>query len=163
MHPIARTVVLGLICLSFAFSGASPPSAAANHALWLPPLEGPLRVRAGFDLANGPYQAGHRGIDLPASPGGTVFAPVAGEVTFSGTVVDRPVLSIRVDARTVVSVEPVESELAAGATVTRGQSIGSVAAGGDCDGVCLHLGVRVDDAYVNPLRYLKPRPQLLPW
>lgn len=93
-------------------------------------------------------------------------APVAGVVSFVGKVADRHVLSIRVDSRTVVSFEPIQQAgggLAEGDGVARGQSIGEVAQGGHCLAECLHLGVRVDDDYVNPLRYFFARPVLLPW
>ncbi|MFC7765586.1 M23 family metallopeptidase [Leucobacter soli] len=147
--------------------------AAARSEPWFPPLGEPLRVSAAFSLPNGPYRAGHRGIDLPASTGDIARAPASGTVSFSGTVVDRPVLSIRLDERTVVSLEPVESPLRAGDPVARGDRIGAVAArapgearaptGGHCTEHCLHLGVRVDGEYVNPLRFLRTRPILLPW
>ena len=69
-------------------------SAGASGTLWLPPFGPPLRMSEGYDLSRGPYAAGHRGIDLPAAAGEAVLAPADGVVTFSGTVVDRPVLSI---------------------------------------------------------------------
>ena len=50
-----------------------------------------------------------------------------------------------------------------GEAVARGQPVGIVAEGGHCDGGCLHLGTRVDGAYVNPMRFLRPRPELEPW
>lgn len=144
--------------------GTSPSLASGSEALWLPPLGFPLQVTTPYDLPHGPYRAGHRGIDLPASPGDAVRAPADGTVSFSGNVVDRRVLSIRTDARTVVSFEPLSSELQPGDAVARGQSIGVVGdGGGHCDGNCLHLGVRVDGAYVNPLRFLMPRAELVPW
>ncbi|KIP53793.1 hypothetical protein SD72_00965 [Leucobacter komagatae] len=64
-----------------------------------------------------------------------------------------------------MSFEPVEQPaggLAEGDEVVRGQSIGEVAQGGHCLAECLHLGVRVDDEYVNPLQYFYARPVLLP-
>ena len=91
------------------------------------------------------------------------MAPASGVVAFNGTVVDRGTLSIRVDDRTVLSLEPVVSELSVGDRVTAGDAIGSLGAGGHCDRECLHLGVRVEDSYVNPLRYLLGKPTLLPW
>lgn len=140
--------------------------AAAERPLWLPPLGSPLRVSGPYLAPATPYTSGHRGIDLPASPGGTVRAPVAGEVSFVGHVVDRGVLSIRVDARTVVSFEPIgqgDPALALGDHVSRGQVIGVLAEGGHCASECLHLGVRIDGDYVNPLRFFVGRPVLLPW
>lgn len=152
--------------------GASHAGEDAGHARatgaqlgprWLPPLGEPLRVSTPFGLPHGPYRSGHRGIDLPAEPDGVVRSPAAGTVSFSGTVVDRPVLSVRVDDRTVVSFEPLEGDLSTGDPVARGQPLGRVGAGGHCDGACLHLGVRVDGEYANPLRFLLARPVLLPW
>lgn len=138
-------------------------SAGASGSLWLPPLGPPLQVSGGYDLSRGPYAAGHRGIDLPAAEGEAVLAPADGVVTFSGTVVDRPVLSIRVDARTVVSFEPITSELQPGEAIARGQPLGTFATGGHCRAECLHLGARVDGAYVNPMRFFRGRPVLVPW
>ncbi len=91
------------------------------------------------------------------------MSPTDGVVSFIGTVVDRPVVSITVDERIVLSLEPVTSELAEGSDIPRGAPLGTTASGGHCAATCLHLGVRVDGAYVNPLRYLRPRPILVPW
>lgn len=135
----------------------------SSAAIWLPPLGDSLQVIKHYDLTHGPYAAGHRGIDLPAAETQRVFAPVAGVVTFSGTVVDRPLLSIRVDSETLLSLEPVLSELKPGDPVARGQPLGTVAMGGHCASECLHLGVRVNERYVNPLRFFRGRPVLVPW
>lgn len=130
---------------------------------WAPPMGAPLRVSGPYRAPPHPYGSGHRGIDIPAVPGDPVVAPAAGTVTFSGTVVDRAVVSIRVDARTVVSLEPVTTELVEGGAVRRGAVLGTVSNGGHCDGECIHLGVRVDGDYVNPMRYFLGAPVLLPW
>lgn len=130
---------------------------------WEPPLGRPLRVVQPFRPPPSPYGPGHRGVDLPGSQGVPVTAPTGGTVSFAGTVVDRGVLSISVDARTVLSFEPVETELSEGDTVARGEVIGAMSAGGHCAAVCLHLGVRVDGEYVNPMRFFLGRPVLLPW
>lgn len=82
---------------------------------------------------------------------------------FAGTVVDRPVLSIRHPGGLITSYEPVTSTLARGDAVTRGQVIGEVQEG-HCLQPCLHFGVRLDGDYVSPLNYLSgiPRAILLP-
>ena len=131
---------------------------------WHPPLGPPLRVTQPFQRPATPYSAGHRGIDLPISEGQSVYSPTSGVVTFVGKVVDRTVVSIRVDERTVVSMEPVETgQLNEGDSVGRAQHIGTVSTGGHCESSCVHLGVRVDDEYVNPMRYFVGKPVLLPW
>lgn len=135
---------------------------SSTPGLWEPPLGHPLEIDAVFSLPFGPYGAGHRGVDLLAGGDPRVRAPASGTVAFVGMVVDRPVISIRVDDRTVLSMEPVESALQAGDMVSRGAIVGEVLEG-HCAELCVHLGVRVDGAYVNPLRFLRPRPVLLPW
>ena len=70
---------------------------------------------------------------------------------------------IDLEAADLQSFEPVASELQAGDAVARGQPLGTVTAGGHCRTECLHLGARVDDAYVNPMRFFRGRPVLVPW
>ncbi|MGK0714509.1 M23 family metallopeptidase [Leucobacter sp. W1153] len=152
MHGLHRLLIAATLVTFVGFVGP----------LWLPPLGHPLTVNSPFSLAGGPYAAGHRGIDLPARTGDTVRAPASGRVTFVGTVVDRPVLTLRIDARTLVSFEPLSSTLREGDEVLRGEVIGEVGTGGHCLASCLHLGARVDGEYVNPLRFLRHKPVLLP-
>ncbi len=135
----------------------------APAPLWQPPIGTHLSITAPYELPHGRYQAGHRGIDLSAAPPQQVRAPVSGVISFSGTVVDRPLVSIRVNDDTVVSLEPLQSTLIAGTQVSRGDPIGIVATGGHCWQQCLHLGVRINDEYVNPLQFFRGRPVLVPW
>lgn len=129
----------------------------------MPPLGSTLTVATFYDLPNGKYQSGHRGIDLPASPGTRVRSPTAGIVSFVGAVVDRPVLTIRTISGTLLTLEPIASDLQQGDLVSSGQDLGLTAAGGHCLSACLHLGVRINDEYVNPLRYFRSMPVLVPW
>lgn len=98
-----------------------------------------------------------------------MYAPTAGTVSFIGGVVDRPVLTIRIDERTLVSFEPLDvaevngQALRVGDRVHRGQLLGVMAVGGHCAAECVHLGVRVDGEYVNPMRFFAEKPVLLPW
>lgn len=154
---ITRTLT-ALIIVSLGFVPSS------HREVWSPPAGNTLRIAAFYALPRGPYNAGHRGIDLEAEHGQIIRAPVTGVVAFVGDVVDRPVLSIRVAERSniVLSLEPVRSDLKAGDEIRRGQAIGTLASGGHCQS-CLHLGVRVNNEYVNPLRFFSPRPILVPW
>lgn len=171
-----RTALVLLVLLSLVSRAGSvwsvglepgtPTLPPADSPYWLPPLGTPLEVSGPYRPPPTPYASGHRGIDLPATPGELVHAPVGGVVSFVGQVADRHVLSVRVDSRTVVSFEPIEqadAALAEGAQVLPRQPLGIVAEGGHCLDECLHLGVRVDDEYVNPLRYFLGKPVLLPW
>lgn len=181
LHPsCVALVVLTVMVVLTACAAALPPvatptanvslgqavSTQAPEAPWKPPLERPLDVSGPYRPPPTPYTAGHRGIDLPALPGDSVYAPTGGVVSFVGRVADRHVISIQVDSRTVVSLEPVvqnDDSLAEGDSLGRGQLIGEVSEGGHCFAECVHLGVRVDGAYVNPLRYFYGKPVLLPW
>ena len=92
-----------------------------------------------------------------------MYSPAAGEVYFAGTVVDRPVLSIRHPDGLLSSFEPVTSPLTAGDVVRRGDRVGTLEPG-HCPAVCLHFGVRLHGQYVSPLKYLSgiPHSVLLP-
>ncbi|MEB4613236.1 hypothetical protein, partial [Leucobacter sp. M11] len=165
---------------------ASTPAASIRAAAatapperWRSPLPGPLRLWRGFEPPEHPYGPGHRGIDLaPVAAGAAVVAPTDGSLFFAGTVVDRGVLTIRVDERTLLSVEPLgppepppdpaaesdgEPVPRPGEAVRRGSVIGELGGVSHCAPAhCLHLGVRVDGEYVNPLPYFLGRPVLLP-
>lgn len=162
-NALARGVTLGLVLWLIAADASTAFATQRPPERWLPPLEAGLALVEPFRAPPHAYGAGHRGIDLAAEPGASLRAPAGGVVSFVGSVVDRPVISVRVDAHTVYSIEPVSSALQRGDTIGIGSVIGTVGGGGHCEKRCVHLGVRVDDAYVNPMRYFVARPVLLPW
>ncbi|MGG5172109.1 M23 family metallopeptidase [Pseudarthrobacter sp. J1738] len=105
--------------------------------------------------------AGHRGVDLRAEQD-SVYAPEAGVVTFRGTVVDRPVITIDHGGGLRSSFEPVESSLAVGSAVSKGQLIGTVNTGHCALTLCVHWGVRQDDVYQDPMSFIvDQRPSVL--
>ena len=165
LHLLAVWAAVGV--LGFAASsgdvGASGVEIAPDPG-WRWPLAPPVQVAAPFLAPATRYSAGHRGIDLVAATGTPVLAPTDGVVSFAGTVVDRPLVTIDHGDGVLVSLEPVLASAAEGEPVARGQPIGSVAAGGHCADGCLHLGVRVYGEYVSPLAFITglPRAVLLP-
>jgi len=130
-------------------SAAAAAGQSAPHWAW--PTSPPGAILQSFEAPPNAYAAGHRGIDLAAAPGAVVLAPTGASVQFVGVVVDRPVVTLRIDEHTLVSVEPVSATVAVGAQVAAGQQFGTVAHGGHCDSRCIHVGVRVDGEYVSPL------------
>ena len=144
-------------------SGSAVAAQQSREPRWLPPVGYTLEVATPFRAPAHRYAAGHRGFDLAALPGEAAFSPASGTVTFVGKVVDREVISVRINEATVLSLEPVASGLSAGDTVVRGDVLGEIASGGHCAAQCVHLGVRVDDWYVNPMRFFRDKPRLLPW
>lgn len=111
----------------------------------------PVRVLDPFRPPQSAFGPGHRGIDLMALWGQSVTSPISGTITFRGEVGGRPVVSVS-DGLRMVSLEPVTTSMAVGQHVTTGQTLGTVAIGGHCSLRCLHLGLRVDGEYRNPLR-----------
>lgn len=161
---LAAAAALGGAGVSATGEPGGGAAAAGVSVRWHWPTSPPGAVVRAFLAPPGPYAAGHRGIDVAASAGQAVLSPTDAVVSFSGVVVDRPVITLRVDEHVLVSMEPVASELPVGAAVAAGTVIGAIAGGGHCDGGCLHIGVRVDGEYVSPLLFLAgvPPAVLLP-
>ena len=113
-------------------------------------------VVRGFDARAGPYGPGHRGIDITAAVAEPVRAPAAGRVVFAGPVAGTTWVSVRVAPGVVVTVGPVLDPAARTGLVRARSPIGRVGPG---HGSALHLGVRVDGVYVDPLPYLLDRPR----
>jgi len=138
-------------------AGAGSAPAALTSPRWAWPVL-PPRVVGAFAAPPTPYAAGHRGIDLVTTPEHPVTAPADATVRFAGVVVDRPVLTLDHGGGVLSSYEPLATELVAGQPVARGAPIGRLASGGHCAASCLHVGVRVDAAYVSPLLFFDTVP-----
>lgn len=145
-------------------SPASSSSEGGAHPLWRWPIDAPRAVVSPYRAPAHEFGAGHRGIDLASAQGVIVRAPAAGAIAFRGTVVDRPLITIAHPGGYVSTFEPVSSTLAPGDLVAAGDEIGTVAAGGHTMLGALHLGVRLDGAYINPMLLFGPVPRavLLP-
>lgn len=135
---------------------------ATQAGTWRVPVGQKLHILRLFALPNGQYRAGHRGIDLSAGAETHIRAPINATVSFVGVVVDRPVLSLSLDKAVTISFEPVTTHLALGDQVTRGQVIGMLADEPHCRVPCVHMGVRINNEYQNPLKFLVAKPVLLP-
>ena len=135
-----------------------------------PTAESRPRVVHPFEKPAQRWSAGHRGVDLRVPENDRrVYAPAAGKVVFSGTVVNRKVLVLAHPDGRRSTFEPMDEALPVGTTVAAGEVIGTVAvtAGGTserpyrrCTTVCLYWGVRQGGArgdgsgkaaeYINP-------------
>lgn len=159
---LGRALVLVLVLLvSLATFGRAE---AADLPRWRWPLSGTRAVLEPFRAPAHAYGAGHRGIDLVSSIEAIAVAPADGIIAFRGTVVDRPLLTITHADGLVTTFEPLRSALAPGDQVTAGQEIGVVDVGGHTPRGALHVGVRRNGAYLNPLLLFGdiPRSILLP-
>ncbi|UUT35434.1 murein hydrolase activator EnvC family protein [Microbacterium elymi] len=144
-------------------AGASSDGAPDPRDDWVWPLAA-FRIAKAYAAPAHEYGPGHRGIDLAPAGGEEVRAPAGGVVAFSGRIVDRGILTIDHGDGLVTTLEPIDSDLAAGQAVARGQVVGTVARGGHAAAGTIHFGVRWDGAYINPMLLFGtvPRAVLLP-
>lgn len=169
-HPAPRpravaVLVVSLLLLVGLPGGAAPAALAGTDR---PRWEWPLSPRPAVVGAYRPpaqrWLSGHRGVDLAAAPGQEVRSPAAGTVSFSGTVVDRGVITVTTADGRRISMEPVAQQLPRGTRVSAGQRIAlrdEQAVHEPC-GTCLHWGVREGEEYVNPLLFVGDlRPSVL--
>lgn len=154
---------IAFFALLFLMPGAAvvPPT---PDPPWKWPVDHARVVTSAFRAPAHDYGPGHRGVDMAAPVDTVVHSPADGVVAFRGTVVDRPLVTIDHGHGIVTTFEPLESTLAPGTVVVAGQEIGTVARGGHTAADELHLGVRYDDVYINPMLMFGevPRAILLP-
>jgi murein DD-endopeptidase MepM/ murein hydrolase activator NlpD len=136
---------------------------ASTHPGWGWPLSPKPGVLRSFDPPARKWMSGHRGVDLgPSSAAAAVTSPAAGTISFAGVVVDRPVITVDHGNGLRSSFEPVESSLAAGTAVAKGQELGRLQPGHCAAVPCLHWGVRQGEEYLNPLGFVEDlRPSVL--
>jgi septal ring factor EnvC (AmiA/AmiB activator) len=183
-----RFLLAGLLAAGVVAPAAAPvaaPAAVAERpAPWAPaeprsprvpplwmPVTGPL-VR-GFDMRAGPYGPGHRGIDIAAPAGALVRAPAAGRVVFAGQVAGTRWVTLMAAPGVLVTLGPLLDPVATATRVRSKAPVGRLGPGhaatpaaptSPAAPAALHLSVRVDGVYVDPLVYLvdRPRPRLVP-
>jgi murein DD-endopeptidase MepM/ murein hydrolase activator NlpD len=88
--------------------------------------------------------------------GELVRAPAAGRVVFAGPVAGTTWVSVQIAPGVLVTLGPVPDPAVRAGPVRARSPIGRVGPG---HGATLHLGVRVDGVYVDPLPYLLDRPR----
>jgi murein DD-endopeptidase MepM/ murein hydrolase activator NlpD len=168
--PAHRRAAVAALALAIALApvppapAKAPPAAAPVQAApapdpRVPPLRLPVRGRLvrGFEAPAGPYGPGHRGVDLAAPVGTPVAAPAAGTVGFAGRVAGASWVSMLVAPGVVVTVGPLLAPaVAAGERVAALSPVGRLAAG---HGGGVHLSLRVDGVYLDPLPWLVDRPR----
>jgi murein DD-endopeptidase MepM/ murein hydrolase activator NlpD len=161
--PTARPLVARLARPATRPSAGLPPSTRVPPLR--PPVAGPL-VRA-YEEPAGPFGPGHRGVDLAATVGAAVGAPADGRVVFAGSVAGMAWVSIEVGPGMVVTLGPLRGlAVAFGRSVGTGTRVAGLATGhGTAEyPTTLHLSLRVDGIYVDPLPWLTGfgRPRLAP-
>lgn len=135
----------------------TPGATESTRGRWQWPLGGPAQVMHRFEAPSHRYGPGHRGIDITGA--GAVRAVEGGTVRFAGSVAGRPVISVLHSDGLLSTYEPVSTELSAGDRVHAGQVIGELdASAGSASHcapqLCLHLGARLGEDYLDPLLLL---------
>lgn len=169
-HPARPPRAVAMLAVSLlllvGLPGDAAPAAAAgtDRPRWEWPLSPRPTVVGAYRPPAQRWLSGHRGVDLAAAPGQEVRSPAAGTVSFSGTVVDRGVITVTTADGRRISMEPVAQQLPRGTRVSAGQRIAvrdEQAVHEPC-GTCLHWGVREGEEYVNPLLFVGDlRPSVL--
>ncbi|MGW8483925.1 murein hydrolase activator EnvC family protein [Microbacterium sp. NPDC055903] len=155
VHRILAGLALAILLLAGQVSAHAATDEDAAHGeaagTWLWPVGGRCTVIEPFRAPSHHYGPGHRGIDIAVGQTGVVRSPAPGVVAFRGTVVDRPLLTIDHGGGLVSTFEPLTSELSPGDVVEAGDVIGILSSGGHAAVGSLHIGVRRDGIYVDPL------------
>ncbi|HEY7659754.1 MAG TPA: M23 family metallopeptidase [Actinomycetota bacterium] len=157
---VFRALALPLVA---ALIGSGPVSVPVAHGHMIPasgtwawPVHGP--VIRGFDPPDTPFGAGHRGIDVAVPLGTPVTAPAPGTVSFAGPVGGHLFVTIDHGGGLESTYSWLGTVLVRrGDAVAAGAIVASTGNGHPGSSVPhLHLGVRLDDVYVDPFGVLGP-------
>lgn len=160
---LTTVVNMRLLCLvlTFCLLQFGMPSAHAETLHLKPPVPG--RTLTVFDGSATRYSAGHRGVDLAASPGEMLHASAAGTVFFAGMVAGRPSVSVDHGGGVRTTYTPAAALVAKGQRVAEGQVIATVGVDDHCRSACLHWGLTDGLDHFDPLAHLTaPEIRLLP-
>ncbi|HEU5158348.1 MAG TPA: M23 family metallopeptidase [Streptosporangiaceae bacterium] len=122
---------------------------------WRWPLSPEPPVLRDYDPPPRPWLSGHRGVDLAARPGQSVYAAGPGRVGYAGRLAGRGIVTVLHGALRT-SYLPLRPAVRRGQRVAAGQRLGQVEdVRGHCGRVlCLHWGLRRGLAYLDPLSLL---------
>ncbi len=159
---LALISFLGSLALSVALSMAFVPSASAQSAGWQGFYGGEAILGFGDTyISEMGRSSTHSGVDVSASSGSSVTAPVGGTVTFSGSIPTGEIpgspttlaVSIDIGDGFILTLMPFDSvKVSEGDAVSAGQALGLLAATGDVSSSSphVHVSLRENGKYVDP-------------
>jgi murein DD-endopeptidase MepM/ murein hydrolase activator NlpD len=155
--PVPATARVRPIAAATA-SGVAPAPPVAAVGRYTLPISGPPSVLRPFQPPPTPYAAGHRGVDLAATPNQVVHSAAAGVVSFAGFVAGRGLVVVTHPDGVRTEYEPLDPTVRAGQTVAGGDPLGLVAGqhAGCRPSMCLHWGARRGETYFDPMTLLAP-------
>jgi len=133
-------------------------TAAPMGGPWAWPVVGP--VLRPYDPPEDPYGSGHRGIDIGAAPGTPILVPADATVSFAGQVGGQLFVTLDHGGGLNSTFSWLSAvEVRKGQVVLRGEVLGRTGQGhpGSVQ-PHLHLGAKLNGAYVDPMVYLGPPP-----
>jgi murein DD-endopeptidase MepM/ murein hydrolase activator NlpD len=165
----ARLVCIFFILVCSFLVVQSLSSHYSYAATW--PVSGKAQLSCSLEFHKQYVRAGktymHQGIDISASAGEDILAPVSGTVSFVGSVPSgdslvngggsgqtMKAISIKMSSGKVLTLSPVEGiAVKRGASVSEGEVIASLAESGDRSSLCthLHLGLKMGKTYYDPM------------
>ena len=157
MHVLARCLAALIVASSFVVSAAPAAAEPPPPVAYSPPVDAPISDP--FRPPSNPYGAGNRGLEYATARGTPVVVAADGTVTFAGVVAGKRWLTVRHADGVRTTYGPLEDlAVAAGDTVTRGETIGTAAG-------YLTFTARVGEAYIDPTSLFEggpPRVRLVP-
>jgi murein DD-endopeptidase MepM/ murein hydrolase activator NlpD len=165
--------ITALASITF-LSGATAPTSAENLAAspgpastWLSPLPGirPIITSYHPQGKRGSQKRGaHMGVDFIATFGEEIRAPIAGVISYSGTINEIPIVVLTHQDPLVLrrtTYLPATTDFLVGSYIAQGENFARVAPIFHCARPCLHWGERIGTKYANPMKHLG-RARLLP-
>ena len=164
IYAVCVWVLLSLF-LQLLISFAPLQAYAASWPFSSNRLSPSLGFQDSYSAGNKTYK--HYGVDIEAAAGSNICAPVSGNVSFVGQVPSGDsmidgggagntmnAVSIKMsDGRTLTLMPVAQAFVSTGASVSEGQSLGTLAAGGDRSSTSthLHMGLKKNGTYYDPM------------
>jgi len=155
--PKQNGYVIRILAIYAAFSALLMLTPQAKD--WQEPFPSQdLQWEAEYVAPKTEYAAGHRGVDLRLGLNAIIKAPAAGEISFVGLVVDRPVVTISAAHGYLACFEPACTNLEVGDAVKAGSDFAWHCAPETeyeyhCES-CIHFSVRSAYGYLSPEYFL---------
>lgn len=173
MKSPSKWALIAAVVTTSLLSGASLPTRALNTSAelaWISPLPGARPVITSYHPSSkrggnqGQRKSAHMGVDFIATFGEEIRAPIAGVISYIGTINNIPIVVLTHHDQLVLrrtTYLPASTDFDSGTEIMQGEKFARVAPIFHCARPCLHWGERIGNTYSNPMKHLG-RAVLLP-
>lgn len=174
MRSPSKWAVIATLATTTFLSALALPTTATNSTngvsapVWISPLPGERPVITSYNpqakRGGDAPPATHMGVDLIATFGEEIRAPMGGVISFAGVVNEIPIVVLTHHDQLVfrrTTYLPATTDFPIGYPVLQGVNFARVAPLFHCARPCLHWGERIGNRYANPMKHLG-RAVLLP-